>query len=95
MREDVIEFIKRRFPNDSNWLNGNCYFFATILKSRFPEGIIYYDVIVGHFVTEIDGVKYDWSGVVDESSENCYVEWDSFDEYDVKQKQSIIDGCIL
>ena len=61
----VLEFIHRRFPVDCHWLDGNCYYFALILLDRFPIGKILYDVIDGHFVCEIDGVKYDWSGVVD------------------------------
>lgn len=91
----VLEFIHRRFPQDCNWKNGNCYFFAVILKSRFPEGIILYDVIDGHFVTHIDGQNYDWSGVVSDEGKHYYVEWDYFDEYDSNQKKSVIDGCIL
>ncbi len=47
---NIIKFIKRRFPNDSNWLNGNCFYFAVILKNRFPKGVIFYDVVIDHFV---------------------------------------------
>jgi len=46
----VLEFIHRRFPQDSNWLTGNCYHFALILSSVF-NGDIFYDVVAGHFVT--------------------------------------------
>ena len=91
----ILEFIKRRFPQDNNWLNGNCYYFAIILKSRFPQGIILYDVIDGHFVVSIDNIKYDWSGVINDQGNHYYVDWDHFDKYDSLQKQSIIDGCIL
>ena len=91
----VLEFIKRRFPIDNKWTDGNCYFFAVILKSRFPQGIIYYDVIDGHFVVDIDGVKYDWSGIVKDKGKHHYVEWDKFDQYDELQKRSIINQCIL
>lgn len=91
----VLEFIKRRFPIDNNWTDGNCYFFAVILKSRFPQGIIYYDVIDGHFVVDIDGVKYDWSGISSDKGKHYYVEWDIFTQYDELQKQSIINQCIL
>ena len=94
MKNTVIEFIKRRFPVDCNWLNGNCFFFAQILKSRFPYGIIFYDVIYGHFVTEIEGIKYDWSGIVKEKRDSMYIKWDDFDNYDSLQKKRIIDGCI-
>ena len=94
MNIDVLDFIHKRFPNDSNWLTGNCYYFSVILKARFPEGKILYDVIRGHFVTEIDGLKYDWSGIVKDAEKQYYVEWDKFDEYDSLQKQSVIEGCI-
>ena len=35
--EQILAFIKRRFSQDCNWIDGNCYYFATILKTRFPE----------------------------------------------------------
>lgn len=97
MRNVVLDFIKRRFPEDSNWLNGNCYFFAVILKSRFKDGVILYDVIDGHFVTLIEGIMYDWSGIVlpeEDENKHFYVEWDKFDEYDDMQKKRIEEDCI-
>lgn len=64
-QNEVEEFIKRRFPNnDSNWLNGNCYFFAAILKERFSNFNIYYLPITGHFVAGIKNEYYDWTGRV-------------------------------
>lgn len=91
--DDVLQFIHKRFPEDSNWLNGNCYFFALILLDRFPIGKILYDVIDGHFVCEIDGRKYDWSGIVDESGEHIWIEWDKFHEYDSLQYQRVVKDC--
>lgn len=59
---EILEFIQRRFPNDSDWLNGNCYFFAKILESAFM-GTIVYDAIAGHFLFTQDGeIYYDWAG---------------------------------
>lgn len=59
----IIEFINRRFPNDQNWLTGNCYWMAHILAVRFNLDI-YYDPIIGHFfVGEGEyGPFYDWTG---------------------------------
>lgn len=91
---NIIEFIKRRFPNDSNWLNGNCFYFAIILKSRFPEGVIFYDVVIGHFVFMYENIYYDWSGKIKPDLSHL-VEWDKFDEYDSLQKERIIEGCVL
>ena len=91
--EVVVEFIKRRFPEDSHWTDGNCYYFALILKDRFEDGIILYDVIEGHFVFQRHGVKFDWRGVVDESGEHNYVEWDKFNEYDHEQYCRVANDC--
>ena len=92
---EVLKFIKERFPENNSWLNGNCYYFAIILKARFPRGIVMYDVIDGHFITSIDGIKYDWSGIISDDENHYYVEWDSFNEYDALQKQTIVRDCIL
>lgn len=89
---EIIEFINRRFPEDSNWLTGNCYYFSLILKDRFPEGSVFYDVINGHFVFKYKDSYYDWTGIV--KSNGYLIEWDKFDEYDLNQKQVIIRDCI-
>ena len=91
---DVLEFINSRFQTDCAWCNGNCYYFTVILQARFSSGIILYDVVNGHFVIDIDGIKYDWHGVVNDDSA-YYIEWSKFDEYDSKQKERIIRDCIL
>lgn len=62
--DEVVEFIKRRWLLDSHWLDGNCYWFAHILITRFPHLDIYYLPIEGHFVVG-DGINfYDWTGLV-------------------------------
>lgn len=61
----IIEFINRRFSKDCNWLNGNCLWFALILKERFPFLKIYYLPIDGHFVVGDGDNYYDWSGQID------------------------------
>ena len=91
----VLEFIHRRFPVDCHWLDGNCYYFALILIDRFPCGKILYDVIDGHFVCEIDGRKYDWSGIVEETGEHQWVEWDRFPQYDILQYNRIVKDCTM
>lgn len=89
---EIIEFIKRRFPNDSNWISGNCFYFATILKVRFPSGIIFYDVILGHFVFKYENDYYDWTGKI--NPDGFLVEWEKFEEYDKLQYKNIIRDCI-
>lgn len=63
----ILEFIHRRFPDDQNWLTGNCYWMAYILNTRFPELDIYYDPIIGHFFVgeSEDGPFYDWTGRIE------------------------------
>lgn len=63
--EQITAFINRRFEQDCNWTSGNCFYFATILKTRFPELDIYYLPIVGHFVAGHEGVYYDYNGEVE------------------------------
>lgn len=89
--DEILEFIKRRFPVNCNWISGNCYFFALILKEIFG-GSIWYDVINGHFVVLIDDNYYDWTGIIE--PDGYLVEWDKFDEYDSLLKQRIIRDCI-
>ena len=49
--DSIYDFIKRRFFGfgQEYWNNGNCYYFALILKNRFNLDI-YYDQVEGHFV---------------------------------------------
>ena len=91
--EEILEFIKRRFPTDCHWLDGNCFYFSQLLFIRFPQGSVWYDVINGHFVFKYEEQYYDWTGVV--QSDGYLVEWDKFDEYDSLQKQVIIRDCIM
>ena len=95
MQDEVIEFINRRFPKDCDWRNGNCYYFALILKDRFPESRIVYDVIYGHFFVEYKGKYYDHSGEIAHLGGAYAVYWDEFDKYDPLVKQRIIRDCIM
>lgn len=93
MTNEVLGFIQRRFKKDCNWVDGNCYYFAIILKDRFPEGKIFYDVILGHFVFKYQDKLYDWKGI--HNSEGFLVDWENFDEYDSVLKKRIIRDCVL
>ena len=95
MCNKILEFIQRRFKNDCNWTDGNCYYFAVILKDRFPEGKIFYDVVNGHFVFCYYGEFYDWNGVYNPMSVDSVVVWDAFNKYDSLQKERIVRNCIM
>ena len=91
--DEILEFIKRRFKIDCNWISGNCYYFSIILKDRFPEGKIFYDVIYGHFVFLYNEKYYDWTGCI--NPKGYLVDWDNFDKYDCLQKERIIQDCLM
>lgn len=91
--KEILEFIKKRFPVDNNWSQGNCFYFALILKNRF-NGDMYYDVIQGHFITKIDDKFYDYDGVFSEEEKPTFIKWDEFQLYDNKQFERIIRDCI-
>ena len=70
--ENILRFIKK-FSDFGNqvvecFTKGNCFWFAMVLAMEFA-GEIYYDPIVGHFATMIDGVMYDITGAVENTSD--------------------------
>ena len=87
----VEDFIKRRFPIDCHWLDGNCYYFAVILKARFPEGTICYDLIDGHFIFEYKGALYDWTGKIDR---RICVDWEEYQKIDPEHSARIIRDVV-
>ena len=87
----VLNFIKRF--KDCDWLTGNCYYFAAILRDRF-DGCIFYDTIAGHFVTYIEGDYYDYAGVYNVEREDALIKWSWFKEYDSLQYERIIRDCV-
>ncbi len=95
LKLEILDFIKRRFKNDSNWLNGNCYYFGIILCNRFPCAKLYYDVILGHFLVQIDNHYYDWSGEIFIQDFDNLILWEKFEEYDNILYNRIIRDCIL
>ena len=69
--ENILRFIKK-FSDFGNqvvecFTKGNCFLFAMVFAIEFAVEI-YYDPIVGHFATMIDGVLYDITGVVENTS---------------------------
>ena len=70
--ENILRFTKK-FSDFGNQVvecltNGNCFWFAMVLAIEFA-GEIYYDPIVGHFATMINGVIYDITGAVENTSD--------------------------
>ena len=55
---EILNFVKRRFKEDNHWKDGNCYWAAFILCSRFPELQMYYLTGEGHFIVSADGKTF-------------------------------------
>ena len=58
-KKEIIDFIENfkcrggienKQSIEAFFLEGNCYWFARILKCRFPQGKILYDVLHNHFL---------------------------------------------
>ena len=70
--ENILRFIKK-FSDFGNqvvhcFTKGNCFWFAMVLGMEFA-GKIYYDPIVGHFATMVNGAMYDITGAVENISD--------------------------
>lgn len=76
--ENFENFIKRF--KVVNWMNGNCYYFAIILKDKYPNGRIIYDPIIGHFMLKIKNKAYDFMGI-HQLPETFYY-WDELEKED-------------
>ena len=70
--ENILRFIKKFSDFGTQvvecFTEGNCFWFAMVLAMEFA-GEIYYDPIVGHFATMIDGVMYDITGAVENTDD--------------------------
>ena len=70
--ENILQFVKKFSDFGPQvvdcFTKGNCFWFATVLAIEFA-GEIYYDPIVGHFATMINGVMYDITGFVENISD--------------------------
>lgn len=67
---EVLCFINRFKQSNPSameeaFTRGNCYWFAFILKKRFPDGELVYDPVDGHFACRIGDHIYDITGEVD------------------------------
>ena len=94
MAQEIIEFIHRRFPTDCNWLDGNCYYFAVILRARFG-GHIYYNLIQGHFLFELQHRFYDWTGEVTNINLDDLVLWPDYKYIDYLHYNRIVKDVIM
>ncbi len=92
-QSQILDFIKRRWKKDSDWCNGNCWWFATILLDRFRGFGLerYYLPIEGHFVVGDGKTFYDWTGVY-EPEENP-IAWTELRKMDPVWARRIVRDC--
>ena len=102
MQNSILSFIeqfkeKGREEIEDTFLNGQCYWFAYILVSRFG-GTIWFNPTIPHFCAKIDRHLYDITGLK-ENGEYWY-EWETYkkimtQECKSLQLKDIIQSCIL
>lgn len=93
LEQEILEFINRRWSKDADWTNGNCYYFAKILKARFPQLDIYYCQIDGHFISGHNGEYFDWNGKY--IPQETPVLFDDLEDIDRLLFSRIIRDCVL
>lgn len=97
MVENFINKFKSLHPSAAEdlFLYGDCYYFAIILKERFPDAIIKYLLIDNHFIVEINEQLYDIRGdityIVDT---NQLINWSDMESCDALLYKRIIRDCI-
>lgn len=90
--QSIKDFIAL-FDNDEKYINGLCYWFAYILKGRFPEGEIWYDQIMNHFYFVVNDSAFDVRGQVILPS--TAMKWSEYEAYDTLDYQRVVKYCIL
>ena len=88
----INQFIKL-FGRDKRYLEGLCYWFAYILKGRFPDGDIWYDPILCHFYFVLNEDTYDVRGCVDLPT--TAIKWSDYQKFDLSDYKRVVKYCIL
>lgn len=88
--EEILYFIGHFRKAVETFTTGCCYWFAYILKGRFPEAELIYLPVTGHFVSRIGGRFYDATGDVTECYENeTQIPWEEMDKFDSNVRKSV------
>ncbi len=94
---DIEEFIENfkfmyKLELEQVFTEGNCYYFAVILRERF-KGCIYYLPIENHFLCKINEEYYDITGKV--KPVESPVDWEELEQQDEAHYKRIERDCIL
>lgn len=77
---EIAKFIKERFPVDCDWNGKNSYYFAVMLKEKFPAGKILYNLRTKAFCFCNEGI-YTYSGKSNENySRKDFLEYDEYSQ---------------
>ena len=97
----ILEFIEglKSYEKESvlvdTFTKGYCYYFAIILKDRFPQGEIWYLPVVNHFVYKIEDRFYDATGDCTETyALDLVYSWSEYQMMDAQHSYRIIMDCI-
>lgn len=89
-REEILYFIGHFQKAAEIFTGGCCYWFAYILKGRFPDAEFVYLPVTGHFVSRIDNRLYDATGDVTEAfADEPRIPWDEMDQFDSNVRKSV------
>ncbi len=93
--DEILAFINRRFKEDCHWMDGNCYYFAIILKHRFPHLEIVYLPIDGHFMARDPNtnILYDFKG--GHINDETILLLDDIKKEDLSWYNRIIRDCVI
>lgn len=96
----ITNFISKFKKYESNnvliktFTEGFCYYFSLILKSRFPEGKIFYNTM-NHFVFKLDDRLFDITGDCTDIWTNKYLyDWEEFQRLEPLEVKGITRDCI-
>lgn len=99
-KKEILSFIKHFSCYGEQvidcFLNGNCFWFAKILQRRFPGGCIAYNSSENHFAYSHNGVIYDITGIVADSTDDQkdWHSWKFYRHYDPSHSKRIYRDCI-
>lgn len=92
--DEIEEFINRRFKQDCDWLTGNCYYFAAILKIRFPYLEIVYFPVAGHFATLYRRINYFYDYRGKYQTKEVFYFWNELRNVEPNLFERIVKDCV-
>lgn len=90
----VLDFISI-FQSSSNielFTETACYYFASMLRARFPVSLLMYNPHRVHFAVKIHDTIYDITGIVEDQSE--YMKWCDYEEEYEEDAMNVSYQCI-